>query len=48
MITLTVILLLMFVPTSRAVLRGLISGVLSLLGLAFLITSSAGGRRRGP
>jgi hypothetical protein len=47
MITLTVILLLIFVPASRAVLGELISGVLSLLGLAFLITSSTGGRRRG-
>lgn len=46
MVTLTVILLLVFVPASLAILWGLISGILSLLGLAFLITRSADARRR--
>jgi hypothetical protein len=47
MITLTIIFLLIFVPTSRGVLRGFVSGIFSLLGLAFLVTRNSGGRRRG-
>jgi hypothetical protein len=47
MITLTLILLLVFVPASRRILSGMILGALSLLGLAFLISRESGGRRRG-
>jgi hypothetical protein len=47
MITLTLILLLVFVPASRRVLSGMILGAFSLLGLAFLISRESGGRRRG-
>ena len=47
MITLTLILLLIFVPASRRVLSGMILRVFSLLGLAFLISRESGGRRRG-
>jgi hypothetical protein len=46
MITLTLILLLVFVPASRRVLSGMIFGAFSLLGLAFLISRDSGGRRR--
>ena len=47
MITLTLIFLLIFVPASRRVLSGMILGVFSLLGLAFLIARESGGRLRG-
>ena len=47
MITLTLILLLIFVPASRRVLAGMLLGAFSLLGLAFLISRESGGRRRG-
>jgi hypothetical protein len=47
MITLTIILLLIFIPASRRILSGLVSGILSLLGLAFLITRDTGRHRRG-
>jgi hypothetical protein len=47
MITLTLILLLIFVPASRRVLSGMILGAISLLGLVFLISRESGGRRRG-
>jgi hypothetical protein len=47
MITLTVILLLIFIPASRRILGGFVSGILSLLGLAFLITRDTGRRRKG-
>jgi hypothetical protein len=47
MITLTIILLLIFIPASRRILAGLVSGILSLLGLAFFITRDTGRRRRG-
>jgi hypothetical protein len=44
MITLTVIFLLIFVPESRNILRGFVSGFFSLLGLAFLLTRMSGDR----
>jgi hypothetical protein len=47
MITLTLILLLIFVPASRRVLSGMILGAFSLLGLAYLVSRDSGGRRRG-
>ena len=47
MITLTIIFLLIFVPTSRGVLRGFVSCIFSLLGLAFLVTRNSGDRRGG-
>jgi hypothetical protein len=47
MITLTLILQLIFIPASRRILSGLVSGILSLLGLAFLITTDTGRRRKG-
>ncbi len=47
MITLTLIALLIFVPSARGILGGLVSGIFSLLGLAFLISREPGGRRRG-
>lgn len=47
MITLTLILLLAFVPASRRVLSGMTLGAFSLLGLAFLILRESGGHRRG-
>ena len=47
MITLTLILLLVFVPASRRILSGILFGAFSLLGLAFLISRESGGRRRG-
>jgi hypothetical protein len=47
MITLTLICLLIFVPPSRGILRGFLSSIFSLLGLAFLISRDSGGRRRG-
>jgi len=47
MVTLTVILLLAFVPASRRVLSGLLRGVFELLGVAFVVTRGSGGRRRG-
>jgi hypothetical protein len=46
MITLTLFLLLVFVPASRRILSGMILGAFSLLGLAFLISRESGGRRR--
>jgi len=47
MITLTVILVLVLVPASRRILASVLWGVFAVLGLAFLITKDAGGRRRG-
>jgi len=47
MITLTIILLLIFIPASRRILAGFVSGILSLLGLAFLVTRDTGRRRKG-
>jgi hypothetical protein len=47
MITLTIIILLIFVPESRGILRGFVSGFFSLLGLAFLVTRISDGHRRG-
>ena len=47
MITLTLIALLIFVPSARGILGGFISGIFSLLGLAFLISRESGGRLRG-
>jgi hypothetical protein len=47
MITLTLIALLIFVPPARSILGGFVSGIFSLLGLAFLISRESGGRRRG-
>jgi hypothetical protein len=47
MITLTIMFLLIFVPACRGVLRGFVSGIFSLLGLALLVTRNSGGRRRG-
>lgn len=47
MVTLTVILLLVFVPAFRRVFSGLIRGVFAVLGVAFLITRDSGDRRRG-
>ena len=46
MVTLTVVLLLVFVPASRRILAGLLKGIFVILGVAFLITRG-GGRRRG-
>jgi hypothetical protein len=45
MFTLTLIALLIFVPATRSILRGLVSGIFSLLGLAFLISRDSGSRR---
>ncbi len=47
MITLTIILLLLFVPPARRVLGALLGGLFSVLGLAFLITRNSGGRHKG-
>jgi hypothetical protein len=47
MITLTLIALLVFVPTARGILGGFVSGIFSLLGLAFLIAREPSGRRKG-
>jgi hypothetical protein len=47
MVTLTVILILLFVPASRRILSGLLRGILAVLGVAFLITRNPGGRRTG-
>ena len=47
MITLTLIALLIFVPSARGIMGGFISGIFSLLGLAFLISREPGARRRG-
>ncbi len=47
MVTLTVVLLLVFVPASRRILAGLLRGLFAVLGVAFLITRDGGGRRRG-
>ena len=47
MITLTLILLLIFVPASRRILSGMILGAFALLSLAFLVSKETGGRRRG-
>ncbi len=46
MITLTIIVLLVFVPASRRILGGIIASIFSLLGLAFFITRDAGQFRR--
>jgi hypothetical protein len=46
MIVVTIILLLIFFPASRRILAGFVYGILSVLGLAFLITRDTG-RRRG-
>jgi hypothetical protein len=45
-ITLTIIVLLVFVPASRRIFGGIIASILSLLGLAFFITRDAGRFRR--
>jgi len=47
MITLSVLLLLIFVPASRRLFIGLVNGVFALLGVAFLITKDSNRRRRG-
>lgn len=48
MVTLTIILLLLFVPVSRRILGGMLSAALAALGIAFVITRNASsGRRRG-
>jgi hypothetical protein len=47
MITLTVILVLVFVPASRCILSSVLWGIFAVLGVAFLITKDSGGRRRG-
>jgi hypothetical protein len=47
MVTLTIIALLIFVPASRRILSGFVSGVFGVLGLSFMITRVSGGRRRG-
>jgi hypothetical protein len=47
MVTLTVVLLLVFVPASRRILAGLLRGMFAVLAVAFLITRDGGGRRRG-
>ncbi len=47
MITLTLLALLIFVPSARGILGGFVSGIFSLLGLAFLISREPSGRRRG-
>jgi hypothetical protein len=47
MVTLTIILLLILIPASRRILAGFVSGILSLLGLAFLVTRDTGRRRKG-
>jgi hypothetical protein len=47
MITLSVLLLLIFVPASRRLFIGLVNGVFALLGIAFLITKDSNRRRRG-
>jgi len=47
MITLAIVLLLIFVPASRRILGGFVSGFLSLLGLAFLVTKDTGRQRKG-
>ncbi len=47
MITLTLLALLIFVPSARGILGGFVSGIFSLLGLAFFISRERGGRRRG-
>ena len=47
MITLTLSALLVIVPTARGILGGFVSGIFSLLGLAFLISREPGARRRG-
>ena len=47
MITLTVILVLVFVPASRRIFSSVLWGIFAMLGVAFLITRSANGRSRG-
>ena len=47
MITLTLIVLLIFVPASRSILGGFLKGIGALLGLAFLVSRDSVGRRRG-
>jgi hypothetical protein len=47
MFTSTIMLLLIFIPASRRILGGFVSGILSLLGLAFLVTRDTGRRRKG-
>jgi hypothetical protein len=46
MITLTLIALLIFVPSARGILGGFVSGIFSLLGLVFFISRDPGGRRQ--
>jgi len=45
MITLTILALLLFVPASRRLFSTLCSGILGVLGLAFLITQNGASRR---
>jgi hypothetical protein len=48
MVTLTIILLLLFIPASRRILGGMLSAVLAALGIAVFVTrNSSSGRRRG-
>jgi hypothetical protein len=47
MVTLTIILLLLFVPASRRLLSDIFSAVLFVLGIAFLVTRESRTRRRG-
>jgi hypothetical protein len=47
MITLTIVFLLVFVPASRSIVSNLLRGILTVLGIAFLITRNSGGHRRG-
>jgi cadmium resistance protein CadD (predicted permease) len=46
-VTLAVIFVLVLLPVSRRALRELLGAIFGLLGIAFLITKDAGGRRSG-
>jgi hypothetical protein len=46
MITLSVLLVLVFVPASRRILSSVLWGIFAALGVVFLITKDGGGRRR--
>ena len=47
MVTLTIIALLLFVPASRRILGGMLSGFLAALGVVFVVTRDSRMRRRG-
>jgi len=47
MVTLTLIAFAIFMPASRGIFRGFLSGFFSLLSLAFLVSRRSGGRRKG-